>query len=251
MPRNDPEADDTREELAGFVARAEVAPPRVCGVVVDGPGRDGAVESRAEIPHAVGRGERDGVDAEGAVEVDDLETDGENEAAEAAPDLRLPYVCDELVSNCSGRDLIFGVDEQPVPVGLFDHEASAGYEHAGHLVNRGLRPVEVLENAITMHGVERVVRERECRRVAEDRFGRDCLRVRACLRRGDHRLADVDAHGEPARRDQVREVEHDRARPAADVECRTAGTEAEQDEAFPTPGARRRFHLVEIVDECR
>ena len=102
---------------------------------------------------------------------------------------------------------------------------AAGLADAPHLAQRADRVGEVLQHLVRVHDVERVVGEVERVHVGGARTRR--CRLPAAFARPLAAIASADASMPITRpgRDAAREVERDRARPAADVEERRAGHE--------------------------
>ena len=121
-----------------------------------------------------------------------------------------------------------------------DRHAPAGGEHARHRVQRRERLVEQVQRGEAADRVEAAVAERQADRVAAD-VG-DVRRLLGVLHRArEHRLRRVEPDHEPALPDRARELAHEVAGTAGDVEHGVARPELQQvmgdpPLALPCPG---------------
>ena len=109
-----------------------------------------------------------------------------------------------------------------------DRQPAARRQHARHRVERGQRLVEQVQRGEAADRVEGAVAERQPDRVAADVGDVRRRRAVSCDRAGEHRRRRVEPDHQPALADRARELAHEVARAAGDVEHGVARPELEQ-----------------------
>ena len=109
-----------------------------------------------------------------------------------------------------------------------DRQAAARGEHALHRVERGQRRVEQVQRGEAADGVEAAVAERQPDRVAAHVGDVASVCAGVLDRAREHRLRRVEPDHQPALADRARELAHEVARPAGDVEHGVARPQLEQ-----------------------